>query len=506
MQTLPPAGRARYLRVAALGDSATYGIGERVPGGWRGWAKLLADALATSYDVSFCNLAVSGATTADVLGGQLDAAVTHRPDVASLIVGINDTMRSGWDPAQVRHRLMTSAETLHGTGALLLTARFHDHAAVLGLPRPLRRPMANRIEAVNRVYDEVHATFGGIRLDLATRTEVGSRDFWSVDRLHPSELGHRTLAAGFAGLLAREGLDFAPPSLVCAGGVATSWRQDVVWMVAQGAPWVGRRARDLGPWAVRRALSEVRPEMARPNGVGVGPLLGSAHDHTCRRPRRRRAPPDHDHPPLARPRRRLGAGRVRQDPRAVRGVRLRGRAALAQGLRAGLGHRRVRDAARLHQHPLRPRVGQGPHRRPHPRDQPADRPLAAGGHRLQGARREHDRARLRRAPGRRRHAHGGDHRGVRRPGRRRHPPAVGRRAHRRAADRLGGRGQRRHHRRRAAARPALRGGRPRRDRHERRDDRRRQVRRGAGHRRGRRRSTAPSSTRCSPSRRRAAPT
>ncbi len=37
----------------------------------------------------------------------------------------------------------------------------------------------------------------------------------------------------------------------------------------------------------------------------------------------------------------------------------------------------------------------------------------------------------------------------------------------------------------AAARPALRGGRPRRDRHERRDDRRRPLRRGAGHRRGR---------------------
>ena len=35
-----------------------------------------------------------------------------------------------------------------------------------------------------------------------------------------------------------------------------------------------------------------------------------------------------------------------------------------------------------------------------------------------------------------------------------------------------------------APRPALRGGRPRRDRHERRDDRRRQVRRGAGHGRG----------------------
>ena len=131
---------------------------------------------------------------------------------------------------------------------------------------------------------------------------------------------------------------------------------------------------------------------------------------TRRRPRRRRAPPDHDHPQLARPRRGLGARRVRRHPGAVRRLGLRGRAALAQGLRPGLGHGRVRDAPRVDQHPLGPRVGQGPHRRPHPRDLPADRPLAARGHRLQGARREHHRPRLRRPPGRRRHPHRRDHR------------------------------------------------------------------------------------------------
>ena len=74
---------------------------------------------------------------------------------------------------------------------------------------------------------------------------------------------------------------------------------------------------------------------------------------------------------------RIGAGGVRRHPGAVRGERHRGRAALAQGLRAGLAHRRVRDAALGHQHPQRPRVGEGPGRRAHARDQPADRPLAA---------------------------------------------------------------------------------------------------------------------------------
>lgn len=245
-----------YLRLAALGDSATYGIGDPVPGGWRGWARILAAALATSYDVSACNVAASGATIASVRAHQLDAALAHRPDVASLVVGLNDTMRSSWEPARVRDDLMTCADALHGAGALLLTARFHDHGAVFGLPGVLRRPLAVRIETVNRVYDEIHATYGGLRLDLAARPEVRCRRFWAVDRLHPSELGHRLLAHASAGLLAEEGIRCEPPGLEAAGGYEPSWRRDLAWMAAEGAPWMGRRARDLGPWAVRMAWSE----------------------------------------------------------------------------------------------------------------------------------------------------------------------------------------------------------------------------------------------------------
>jgi lysophospholipase L1-like esterase len=272
----------RYLRFAALGDSTTYGIGDPVsaqvsPSGWRGWARLLSGSLASAYDVSFCNLAVSGATSRCVVEGQLADAVAHRPDVASLVVGVNDTMRSTWDVARIRADLMSAAEALHGTGALLLTARFHDHGRVFGLPGVLRRPLAARIEAVNRIYDEVHATYGGLRVDLATFPEVLDRSFWSVDRLHPSELGHRLFARHFADLLAAEGFEFEPVSVVPEGGVTTSWRTDVRWMVAEGAPWVGRRARDLGPWAVRLAWTEARGarEGARDGGrAGVREPVG----------------------------------------------------------------------------------------------------------------------------------------------------------------------------------------------------------------------------------------
>jgi len=246
-----------YVRFAALGDSATHGVGDPADDGWRGWARILAGSIADYHDVSFCNLAITGATAADVRHNQLREALAHRPNVASLVVGLNDTMRSSWDSAQVHDDLLHIAASLADQGALLLTARFHDHSRVFRLPSRLARPLSRRIEALNAAYDEIHSTFGGLYVDLAEMPEIYDRAFWSVDRLHPSELGHRMLAIQFAMLLNQQGLGFGIPSPICTGQTP-SRLHDAGWLVTQGGPWLGRRAADLGPWIARRAVSEVR--------------------------------------------------------------------------------------------------------------------------------------------------------------------------------------------------------------------------------------------------------
>ena len=98
-----------YIRFAVLGDSASCGVGDPTPHGWRGWARILADAIAVEHHVSFCNLAVPGAVVADVRRKQLPDALAHQPVVASLVVGLNDVMRSDWDPEQIRTDLLHCA-------------------------------------------------------------------------------------------------------------------------------------------------------------------------------------------------------------------------------------------------------------------------------------------------------------------------------------------------------------------------------------------------------------
>jgi len=251
-----------YIRFAALGDSASCGVGDPTPDGWRGWARILADAIAADHHVSFCKLAVPGATVADVRHHQLPQALDHRPVLASLVVGLNDAMRSTWDPDQIRADLLHIAGELARSGALLITVRYHDHTRVLGLPELLARPMRRRIETLNAIYDEVHEAYGTLRLDLSVDPAIGDRDLWAPDRLHPSELGHRRLARLVGALLVDDGLHFGLPTLTCTSQPTTT-RDLARTLAAEIAPWLVRRARDLAPWAARRAIRRTR-DLVRP--------------------------------------------------------------------------------------------------------------------------------------------------------------------------------------------------------------------------------------------------
>ncbi|HEY0803581.1 MAG TPA: SGNH/GDSL hydrolase family protein [Pseudonocardiaceae bacterium] len=234
--------------LAVLGDSTGVGVGDPVAGGgWRGFPPLLANALGADL----VNLARNGARLGCLRTEQLPLAIRARPDAAVVFAGINDSLRSDFDKERLGADLDTVVSTLTGSGALVVTVRYHDHGRIFRLPGPLRRALANRIHDINTIVDDVSLRYGTGVVDLDVLPGTYLQAAWSVDRLHPSESGHRMLARALAESFASAGaLVPADVSLECAGSRPISQLDRLGWMVYKGIPWLWRRGQDLVPYAL----------------------------------------------------------------------------------------------------------------------------------------------------------------------------------------------------------------------------------------------------------------
>ncbi|WP_030946678.1 SGNH/GDSL hydrolase family protein [Streptomyces sp. NRRL S-646] len=247
----------RPVRFVALGDSLTEGVGDPVADGWRGWAALLAGGLAEEH-VEFTNLAVSGAQTREVLEQQTPAGLALQPDVVSVVIGVNDTLRCTFDIHAVAERLDKVYAAFTEQGATLLTACLPDPGSMLGLPGSLARPLARRQRAVNRVVHALSDRYGAVHLHAAEAAWITDRAMWSADKLHPGERGHRQLAVRFHSLLAEADRAAGPaPSPEPEFPVPTR-SASLLWLATAGTAWVARRCTDLLPQLLRLAADEMR--------------------------------------------------------------------------------------------------------------------------------------------------------------------------------------------------------------------------------------------------------
>ncbi|MDX3228096.1 SGNH/GDSL hydrolase family protein [Streptomyces sp. ME19-01-6] len=282
------------LRFAALGDSLTEGMGDPAPGGgWRGWAVHLAGGLASRPGaVELVNVSRSGALFTDVVDGQLAAARAARPHLASVVAGANDTLRAAFDIRRVAEALDTVIGTLRAEGAVVLTACLPDPGRMLGLPTPLARPLARRMRAVNTVVHTLSRRYEAVHVHLADHTWVAERAAWSVDRLHPSELGHRLLAREFHAALTVRGLATGHPPAEALDGPPPSLLSGTWWMATRGTRWVADRCTDLLPDLLRLAALECRHALlgtghrldARDRRETRAALAAITHERTAHRP------------------------------------------------------------------------------------------------------------------------------------------------------------------------------------------------------------------------------
>jgi lysophospholipase L1-like esterase len=254
----------------ALGDSITLGIGDPIrlpptPGegagrgkgkrAWRGWAALLAESLV---EPDLHIVAGNGALWADLERDQLPKALQLRPDIASVVIGVNDTLRPNFDTERIANSAAHTIGALRAAGAQVLTMRMPDPGRMLGMPGLLARPLARRAHELNLVMDEVAARFSTLHFDAATDAEAYEPRMWAVDRLHPSERGHRLIARRFHALLAEAGMPIGEQPGAEPTNQPPSKAEQFAWMATKGTAWVARRSTDLVPNLLAMAYTEWR--------------------------------------------------------------------------------------------------------------------------------------------------------------------------------------------------------------------------------------------------------
>lgn len=247
-----------YLRFVALGDSQTEGLNDGNDLiGVRGWADRFAEQLArtTSPDLRYANLAVRGCRARHVVDEQLPAALALEPDLASVVVGMNDLLRHDYDLATTVERVEHTFAALRATGCRVLTTSFPDVSLmlpVMGWLRPREVELNDRLgEAAARHDVEV--------LDLFNIGITGDPEMWSHDRIHGSSLGHERIAAGMCELLGLPGSDhtWSEPTHTALGRLHVV-RRDAWWLATFMVPFLTRQLRGRGPMSGR---GPKRPEL-----------------------------------------------------------------------------------------------------------------------------------------------------------------------------------------------------------------------------------------------------
>jgi len=225
------------IRVVALGDSISCGegVGVRVPPAGT-WPALLTACLPAAELVS---LARPGAKARDLVLQQLAPALEARPQLATVLVGLNDVLRSS--SCDVEADLDRVVAALRSVGAVVLAVRLHDPVAQLRLPAPLRRAVHRRVAAVNEAVDRVAGRHGAPLLDLAAISGLRRREAWAVDRLHPGPAGHRAIATAAGATL---GLELGAPGLPEA---APGLLDEMAWVVRHGLPYAAVHGRRMVP-------------------------------------------------------------------------------------------------------------------------------------------------------------------------------------------------------------------------------------------------------------------
>jgi lysophospholipase L1-like esterase len=191
------------LVYVALGDSTGAGVGA-AHGGYV--ARLHQRILGERPSAHLANLCVSGATTADLLRGQLHNGVAKNPQLVTLGIGINDI--SHGVPlehfAQNYDRILTTLK--EKTKAQIVVSNIPDVSTARVVPVFLRGKYHQQIVTYNHRLEAIANRHGATVFDIfaiTTRELASHPEYFSADGFHPSDEGYEMWAVQMWPVIAR---------------------------------------------------------------------------------------------------------------------------------------------------------------------------------------------------------------------------------------------------------------------------------------------------------------
>ncbi len=169
------------LKYLALGDSYTIGTGASDES--HGWPAIIARRLGAELT----NPAVNGYTTLDLIRDELPYLERLKPDVVSVLIGVNDLVQ-GRGGGRYREALSRIYEAVQGRRVVAVSIPTWSY-----VPAAADFGGAERVERLTAEFNaiaEQEATarnFTWIDIGPASRSGIGSPGWIASDHLHPGD-------------------------------------------------------------------------------------------------------------------------------------------------------------------------------------------------------------------------------------------------------------------------------------------------------------------------------
>lgn len=177
--------KTQTIKYVSLGDSLTEGVGASAY--QKTYPYLLARKLSSKNNVELVNLSRAGDTSEDVLVSQLSQALSEKPDLVTLLIGIND-IHNLESLKEFENNFSRIANSLKNSGAkiYLLSIPYLGSSKIVYPPYNLILDF--RTKQFNNVIKKIAAEMKVAYIDLYSLKK--GPNFYSPDQFHPSDFGY----------------------------------------------------------------------------------------------------------------------------------------------------------------------------------------------------------------------------------------------------------------------------------------------------------------------------